>query len=163
MAKGKETSTFADFVAELLQPMGPVLVRRMFSGAGLFCDGLMFALVIADVLYLKADETNRARFEAEGMGPFVYTAKGRSITVNHWRAPERLLDEPDELVEWARGALAVARGKAAGRGTRGRKPRPVQTPKKTAKSEPKGRKAAPQSRGAARAARPKPGSKRPAR
>ena len=139
MAKGKEVSSFAEFVAELLRPMGPVTVRRMFSGAGLFCDGLMFALIIGDVLHLKADDSNRARFEAEGMGPFVYTAKGRSIAVNHWRVPERLLDEPDELVDWSREALAVARGKAAVRTAKTRQSRPAQAPKKSAKSAAKGR------------------------
>ncbi|MDX2204476.1 MAG: TfoX/Sxy family protein [Hyphomicrobiaceae bacterium] len=122
MARGPDAGTFAAFLAELMQPLGPVTARRMFSGAGLFCDGLMFGLIIGDVLYLKADEASRGRFEAEGAGPFVYTAKGRSVAVGYWRAPERLLDEPDELVDWSRTAFAVARRAAAGKAKPAPKP-----------------------------------------
>ena len=104
---------FAEFVRDALAPMGVVHVKRMFSGAGLWCDGLMFALVVDDVLYLKADDRNRPAFVAEGMRPFTYTARGRTIEIGHWRTPERLFDDPDELVAWARGALAAARAKAA--------------------------------------------------
>ncbi len=39
---------------------GPVTVRPMFGGAGIFRDGLMFALIADEVLYLKADERPEA-------------------------------------------------------------------------------------------------------
>jgi DNA transformation protein and related proteins len=35
--------------------------------------------------------------------------------MSYWRLPERLLEDPDELAEWARTALAVARRAAAER------------------------------------------------
>jgi TfoX/Sxy family transcriptional regulator of competence genes len=38
----------------------------MFSGAGLFCDGLMFGLVVRGVIYLKVDETSIPDFKREG-------------------------------------------------------------------------------------------------
>jgi len=101
-------------LAESLAPLGYIAVRRMFGGAGVFCDGLMFALVIDDVLYLKADDAGSAEFLAEGLAPFTYSRKGgRQIALSYWRAPERLLDEPDELVAWAGRALAAARRTAA--------------------------------------------------
>jgi DNA transformation protein len=82
----------------------------MFGGAGVFADGIMFALVSDDTLYFKVDETTRADFEAEGMGAFTYATKdGRNTLVSYWRAPERLFDEPDEMLAWARKALTIAR------------------------------------------------------
>lgn len=136
MAKGADRSSFAAFLAEQLQPMGPVEARRMFSGAGLFCDGLMFAIIVADVLYLKSDEDGRSRFEAEGAAPFQYPVKGGRVSLNYWRAPERLLDDPDELIDWSRAALAVARRKAAGkvkaRSQRTKKPAKALKPKEKA-------------------------------
>ena len=45
----------------------------MFSGAGLYCDGVMFALMVRGTIYLKADATSIADFEREGSGPFTYT------------------------------------------------------------------------------------------
>lgn len=101
---------FKSLIEELLAPLGPVVIKRMFGGGGIFLDGLMLGLVIEDVLYLKADEVNRAAFEAEGLQPFAYEKKGGKTTVmSFWRAPERLLDEPDEMVAWAREAFAAAR------------------------------------------------------
>jgi DNA transformation protein len=35
----------AEFIHDLFQSFGAVSVRRMFGGAGLFADGVMFGLV----------------------------------------------------------------------------------------------------------------------
>jgi DNA transformation protein len=92
-------------------------MRRMFGKTGVFCDGLMFAMVTDDTLYFRVDDLNRAAFkEAESSPPLNYAKKGRTIELSFWRAPERLWDEPDELVAWARTALAAARRVAAKRG-----------------------------------------------
>src|SRR6185503_17028960 len=97
-----------DHLAELFAPLGDVVFRPMFGGVGVFRDGLMFALVADDVLYLKVDQATSSAFAAEGSGPFVYAGKrGKVTTMQYWRIPERLLDEPDEFVEWAQTALAV--------------------------------------------------------
>jgi DNA transformation protein len=97
-----------------LEPLGRVTFRRMFSGAGVYCDGVIFALILRDALHFRVDDGNRAEYEAEGMEPFSYQAKGRTIAVGaYWRVPERLFDEPDEMVEWARAALAAGRRAAA--------------------------------------------------
>lgn len=94
---------------EMLAPLGPVLIKRMFGGGGLFLDGLMFGLIADGSLYLKADEGTSPRFAAEGMRPFTYQKKsGQTTIMSYWQAPERLLDEADELVEWARLAVIVA-------------------------------------------------------
>ncbi|HLF20901.1 MAG TPA: TfoX/Sxy family protein, partial [Aestuariivirga sp.] len=83
---------FAEFLKEQMAGFGPVSVRPMFSGAGVFRDGLMFALVANDVLYFKADDTTKPDFEAEGLGPFVYgTKKGKNTIMSYRRAPERCL------------------------------------------------------------------------
>jgi len=104
----------ADFIRDLFSEFGPVEVRRMFSGAGVFADGLMVALVVRDVLYLKSDEDGAARFAAEGCEQFGYTRAGRGRTaLPYWRVPDRLLDDPAELAVWARDALAVARARKA--------------------------------------------------
>ena len=105
-----------DFIRDLFAPFGPVTVRRMFSGAGIFADGLMFGLVVRDVIYLKADGGNRADFERENCAPFTYTRGKKSgrpseHALPYWRLPERLYDDPDELAEWAQRAFAAAERK----------------------------------------------------
>jgi DNA transformation protein len=113
---------FLAFLEEQLGGLGPVSSRRMFSGAGIFADGIMFALVSNDTLYFKADETTRADFEAEGMDAFTYATKGgRNTLISYWRAPERLFDEPDDMLVWARKALSIAKDAGAKKSRQARK------------------------------------------
>jgi DNA transformation protein len=104
------SDSFAEFLREQLAPLGRLTMRRMFGKTGVFCDRLMFAMVTDDTLYFRVDDHNRAVFkEAESFPPLNYEKQGRTIDLSFWRAPERLLDEPHELVTWARAALAAAR------------------------------------------------------
>ena len=110
------SDSFAEFLREQLAPLGRVSMRRMFGKTGVFCDGVMFGMVTENMLYLRVDDHNRAAFEeARSSPPLSYEKKGATIDLAFWRAPERLFDEPDELVEWARIALAAARRVAAKR------------------------------------------------
>ena len=108
------SDSFAEFLHEQLAPLGPLALRRMFGKTGVFCHGLMFAMVSDDTLYVRVDDGNRAVFdEAAGSPPLNYRKGGRSIDLDFWRVPDRLLDEPDELFAWARAALGAARRVAA--------------------------------------------------
>jgi DNA transformation protein and related proteins len=108
--------SFAEFLREQLAPLGHVTMRRMFGKTGVFCDGLMLGMVRDDALYVRVDDGNRAVFrEAESFPPLNYEKKGGTIDLAFWRVPERLFDEPDELVAWARAALAAAGRVAAKR------------------------------------------------
>jgi DNA transformation protein len=110
------SDSFAEFLREQLAPLGRVTMRRMFGKTGVFCDGLMLGLVSDDALYFRVDDGNRAAFKkAEAFPPLSYEKKGVSIDLSFWRAPERLFDEPDEFLSWARAALAAAGRVAAER------------------------------------------------
>src|SRR5262245_50139624 len=101
---------FTEFLREQLDPLGQITMRRMFGKTGVFCQGLMFGMVTNDTLYVRVDDHNRTVFkEAESVPPLNYEKQGRTIDLAFWPVPERLLDEPDELVFWARTALAAAR------------------------------------------------------
>jgi TfoX-like protein len=58
-----------DDIRELFCVFGPVEVRRMFGGAGIYAEGRMFALVSDGVIYLKADAHNAPAFEREQLAP----------------------------------------------------------------------------------------------
>jgi DNA transformation protein and related proteins len=105
-----------DDIRELFSAFGPVDVRRLFGGAGIFADGTMFALVSKGVIYLKTDEHNAPAFEREALEPFTYATKaGRRGVMSYRRMPDRLYDDPEELAVWARNALAAAARSGAGR------------------------------------------------
>ena len=101
-------SEFTDHLTELFQAFGPVTVRRMFGGHGIFRDGLMFGLVADDARYLKADRRNRTMFESHGLPRFEYVKQGKRISVSYYLAPDSALEDPQELADWARSAFEAA-------------------------------------------------------
>ena len=104
------SDSFAEFLREQFAPLGRITMRRMFGKTGVFCDGVMFGMVTDDTLYFRVDDENRETFrEAASYPPLNYAKQGGTIDLSFWRVPERLFDEPDELVAWARTALAAAR------------------------------------------------------
>lgn len=106
----KPPDPFHEFVIELFAGLGPVTIRRMFGGAGVFHEGVMFALLAEDVIYLKADAALRAELASEGCEPFLWTrpSDGRQMDLGYVGLPSAALDDPDEASRWARRALAVA-------------------------------------------------------
>lgn len=131
---------FNDLLEELFEPVGGVILKRMFGGIGVFKDGVMFGLVDDDALFLKADEATSGRYEAEGQGRWVYEGRGKQVAMPYWRLPERLYDEPEEFRDWAVAAFAVAAKTKKPKVKRGKKTavkKPPAKPKK--KTAPKRR------------------------
>jgi DNA transformation protein len=103
------SSGFKEFVRDLLADFGPITIRNMFGGAGVYAGGVMFAILANDTFYLKADETSARAFADEGMRPFRYRLEGRGpVALSYWEVPPRLLEEPQELASWAREAHRIA-------------------------------------------------------
>ena len=95
----------------------------MFGGEGIFVNDLMVGLVVDDQIYLKAGDSNRPDFEAEGAKPFTYTrGKERNATsLSYYAVPEHLLDDPEEFCRWVRKAHDVARAARAAKAPKRRK------------------------------------------
>ncbi|MFT6164760.1 MAG: DNA transformation protein [Zhongshania aliphaticivorans] len=111
-----KASAFTVFLVDQLQWLGPVTSRRMFGGTGLFLEGLMFALIVENTLYLKADTATRGDFDALGLPPFSYQRNGRDIALSYFQAPDEALDDRDLLIDWANRAYAAAMRAAAAKG-----------------------------------------------
>jgi len=103
-----QDSEFVSYVVESLRALGGVSARRMFGGHGIYKDGLMFALVADEQLYLKVDDGNRSAYAAAALPPFSYRAKGKLIQLSYHEAPSEGFDDPEVLCAWARDAYAAA-------------------------------------------------------
>ena len=101
-------SEFVEYLKEMMSGIGPITSRRMFGGYGIFHDGLMFGLVADDVLYLKADKQSAQQFVELGLDAFEYTKKGKVMKMSYYRAPEAMLDDPDEASRWTSIAYEAA-------------------------------------------------------
>lgn len=100
---------FCDLVTELLQPFGAVEIKRMFGGAGVYHDGMMFGLIADEELYFKRDSENLSLFEEAGLEPFIFTTKdGAAKAMAYHRVPEDAMDDSDVLVYWARIGFEAA-------------------------------------------------------
>jgi DNA transformation protein len=99
---------YREFVLEQLGRVAPVTVRSMFGGAGIYADGMIFALIAGDTVYLKVDDVNRPDFQAAGMGPFNPFGDDKHV-MQYYELPAELLEDPDRLRPWMFAAIDVAR------------------------------------------------------
>lgn len=99
---------FTELCIEMLSPLGPVRVRRMFGGQGVYVDGLFVAIIDDGQLFLKSDDVNRARFDAAGCAHFTFPKDGEDVITSYRRPPEEALESPPLMLPWARLALEAA-------------------------------------------------------
>lgn len=98
----------------------------MFSGAGLYRDGVIFGLALGGGIFLKADAETEALFRAAGSHPFAFERQGRRVETSYWSVPSEALDDAESLKEWAERAYQAALRKPAKGSGRGG-PRPIAT------------------------------------
>jgi DNA transformation protein and related proteins len=100
---------FVEHVVETMRDFGAVTAKAMFGGFGLYHEGLFFALIADDTLYLKVDDENRAEFEAAALPAFVYVTKdGDRMAMGYRQAPPEALESPAAMTAWARSGYAAA-------------------------------------------------------
>ena len=115
-------SEFADHLQDVFRLFGPIEVRRMFGGHGVFHHGLMFGLVSDEFLYLKADAGNLSHFEGQGLSQFVYLRQGKVMKLSYYLAPDAVMEDCAEAASWAQRSFEAAlRGQAT---TKASKPKP---------------------------------------
>jgi DNA transformation protein len=103
---------FVEYVVEQLSSWGEVSVRRMFGGAGVYREGIMFAVIADDVAYLKVDDSNRDDFLRAGSAPFEpYPDKIKTTIRTYFEIPADVLEDRDELARWAQRSWTIARKK----------------------------------------------------
>ena len=94
------------FVLDQLDGIGELRARRMFSGVGLYSGDVFFALIHGGVLYLKVDDTTRARHTRRRLKPF--QPDGMAAMTSYYPVPASILEDADTLRVWAREAIGVA-------------------------------------------------------
>jgi DNA transformation protein len=117
----------------LFEPFGPVTVKRMFGGSGIYAEGLCFAIELRGEVFLKTDELSRADFSAVGSAPFIYVAKGKSRPTSYWSLPAGAHEDGDELRRWAGMGLEAARRAAEARA----KPKAASAKRANSRAKPK--------------------------
>jgi DNA transformation protein len=109
-------SDLANHLTDVFRLFGPIEVRRMFGGYGVYREGIMFALLSGDALYLKADAENAPLFRKRDLPQFEYYRKGKVAKLSYYAAPEIVMEDCTEAARWGRSSFdAALRGLAAKR------------------------------------------------
>jgi DNA transformation protein and related proteins len=100
--------SFTSYLRDLFSELGPVVLRKMFGGQGLYHDGLIIGLVIGDELFLKTDAATVEAFKQAGGHPFVYQGKGKPVTMSYWLPPAEAMESSQAMRPWAKLAYEAA-------------------------------------------------------
>jgi DNA transformation protein len=100
--------SFKDFVLDQLSALPEVRVKAMFGAHGLYQGGHFFGILDEGRLFFKTDAQSQGDYVSRGMAAFTYESKGRTLTMSYHEVPPEVLENPMELVAWARRAILVA-------------------------------------------------------
>jgi DNA transformation protein and related proteins len=93
-------------IGDLFASLGPVSIRKMFGGKGIYFNDVIVAIEIRGELMLKADAESAPDFLAAGSTQWTYTGSrhGKLVAMPYWTVPDDAVDDPDEMAVWARKA-----------------------------------------------------------
>lgn len=100
--------SFKTFVLDQLSALPELRARAMFGAHGLYAGDKFFGILDDGRLFFKTDAQSQAEYIKRGMGPFTYEMKGEVMTMAYHEVPPEILEQPLELVEWARRAIQIA-------------------------------------------------------
>jgi DNA transformation protein len=101
-------SEYTQYLQEVFELFGPIQVRKMFGGYGLYHNQIMFALVAEHTIYLKADAENVHLFHNAGLAAFEYNKNGKPTKMSYYRAPDEIMDDHEQACVWAKTAYQAA-------------------------------------------------------
>jgi DNA transformation protein len=99
---------FVNYIQDILEPFGDIKIKAMFGGHGVYKDNLIFAIIVDNELYFKANKTTIEFFKDNQSEPFIYESKGKSIAMSYWKVPDNILEDKEPLTNWVEIAFKAA-------------------------------------------------------
>ena len=107
-----------DDLMEIFAALGQVTIRRMFSGKGVYVDGVIAAIEYEDELRLKADMVSAPDFADAGATQWTYHGHRGAVLMPYWSIPDEALDDPDMMDQWTQRALDAGLRASVGKASR---------------------------------------------
>ncbi|MEO1701924.1 MAG: TfoX/Sxy family protein [Pseudomonadota bacterium] len=100
-----------EFLHDLFSSVGPITIKRMFGGQGIYADGMIIAAVQSGRIMVKGDDQCAPAYESAEMIRWAYEnpKSGNATLMPYWQVPDSALDDPEEMSRWAHMALGAAR------------------------------------------------------
>lgn len=102
-------SGFVDYILDILSDYGNIKSRKMFGGYGIYKDKTIFAIIIDDEIYFKADKILAEEYKSYGSHPFTYKRDEKTVALSYWYVPSEVLEDSDRLKIWFNKSLSIAR------------------------------------------------------
>ena len=110
------SAEYREYVLDLFSGLGPVQIKRMFGGAGVYLDDACFALILSgEEIFMRGDDRLGPAYEEAGSERWIYDGANKRgpVAMPYWRLPDSAQDDPEEAVDWARRSLVPAEAAAA--------------------------------------------------
>ena len=106
----KHSSEFHDYIVyDVFAGIPGITSRKMFSGYGIYKDGIIFAIIAGSDVYFRTDDKTRPLFEKYGSEPFSYERLGKiAVLKNYWRLPEEIMEDHEKVFEWVLSAVEAS-------------------------------------------------------
>ena len=105
------TSTdFMDFILDQLTNWRIVRVKRMFGILGLYVDDLMFGIIAKEVVFLKVDKSNIAKYLEVEAHPLKLFKKNNEVP-SFYEVPVEILEDAEQFALWAEESLNIQKSK----------------------------------------------------
>ena len=97
-----------DALRDIFAGLGPVTIKKMFGGQGIWHEGITVGVVVDGIVRLRGDAISGPEFEAAGGRRWSYSGKERPVNMPYWTIPDCAIDDADELAVWTRKAYKSA-------------------------------------------------------
>jgi len=94
-------NSYKDYIVEdILGHIDGITSKAMFSGHGIYLDGIIVGIIAEGELYLKADKELMAKYKKEGLYPFTYTGnKDKVYEMAYMSVPLETLEDREKIQE----------------------------------------------------------------
>lgn len=99
-------------IADFFVSVGPVSIRPVFGGKGIYHHGKIIAFQRRDELLVKGDKRKAARIKkAGGTRMFYRRRKGKrqKVYLPYWSVPESAYHDADEMARWVKMGVEASK------------------------------------------------------
>jgi DNA transformation protein len=148
------------YILGQLAGLGSLRSNRMFGGIGLYSREIFFGLIDDDTLFFKTDEANIAPYRERNMPRFMPFPDRPDAVLGYHQVPADVIEDAEQLVDWARNSVEVALRRQIAKATKTRKPAKKKAAKKKPQKKMTAKRPAPKKRARKPARQKKPGRRK---
>jgi len=98
----KRDNSYTEYIVyDVLGHLEDITMKPMFSGAGIYMDGVIIAFVAEGELYFKSNDTLKEKYLSQGCHPFLYMKKGKEVEISYMSATEEMMEDRDIMLDRA--------------------------------------------------------------